>query len=372
MLLHRSLEHDSRVRREAVALTSAGYRVTILEAGPTGCLPGFNRRAVRAKPVGNSSGVELRLRQVVLMASFLAAIVRQRPTVVHAHDVAMLLPGLAGARVTGAALVYDSHELASGVAYRRGLLARSVTAIERIGIRRAARVLTVSESIAERLQSLHRLKGRPVVLRNFCALPRPRDEDPVGGLRERIGIHAHPLILHQGAAAPQRGCQNLIRAMAEVPGAHLAFLGTAESDFRAELENVARAAGVAGRVHFVPSVPVEEMLRHTREADLGVTLFESTCENYRLTIPNKLFEYVAAGLPVVGSNQPEVEQLILEHGLGWTVDPASASAVAAALRHGLAQSHDTALRERIRTADTQFSWDDEAHRLIDAYQALVT
>jgi len=370
MLLHRSLEHDSRVRREAVALTSAGYRVTILEAGPTGHLPGFSRRAVRAKPVGNSIGIRLRLRQVLLMASFLAAIVRLRPTVVHAHDVAMLLPGLAGARLTGAALVYDSHELASGVAYRRGLLARAVTAIERIGIRRAARVLTVSESIAERLQSLHRLRGRPVVLRNFCALRRPCDEDPVGGLRERIGIDAHPLILHQGAAAPQRGCENLIRAMADVPGAHLAFLGTTEGDFLSELAKLGHEAGVADRVHFIPSVPLDEVLAHTREANLGVSLFESTCENYRLTIPNKLFEYVAAGVPVVGSNQPEVEHLILEHGLGWTVDPASASGVAAALRHGLAQRHDPALRQRIRAADSRFSWDDEAQRLICAYHTL--
>jgi len=244
------------------------------------------------------------------------------------------------------------------------------TAIERIGIRRATRVLTVSESIAQRLQTLHRLTVRPVVLRNFCALPRPRDEDPVGGLRERIGIDAHPLILHQGAAAPQRGCQNLIRAMADVPGTHLAFLGTTEDDFRSELAKLAREAGVAHRVHFVPSVPLEEMLGHTREADLGVSLFESTCENYRLTIPNKLFEYVAAGVPVVGSNQPEVEQLILEHGLGWTVDPASASAVAAALRRGLAQSTDPTLRERIRAADARFGWDDEAQLLLGVYKTL--
>jgi len=124
------------------------------------------------------------------------------------------------------------------------------------------------------------------------------------------------------------------------------------------------------RVHFIPSVPLDRLLAHTREADLGVTLFESTCENYRLTIPNKLFEYVAAGVPVLGSSQPEVERLILDHRIGWTVDPASVAAVAAGLRRALAESRDPALCMRVRAADAEFSWDREQRRLVGAYRTL--
>jgi len=304
------------------------------------------------------------------MLSFIAAIVRLRPRVVHAHDAAMLLPGLLGARLTGASLVYDAHELASGVAYRRGLLARIVTTIEWIGIGRAAVVITVSDSIADRLHSRYSLARRPVVLRNLCALRRPEDSEPPGGLRATIGIDGQPLVLHQGEAAPSRGCPELIRAMAEVPGAHLAFLGTAEPAFRTELAALARDVGVADRVHFVDRVPLDQLLAHTREADVGVTLFEPSCENYRLTIPNKLFEYVAAGVPVVGSAHPEVERLVVEHGIGSTVDPTSPVAIAAKLRHGLAESRDPLLRQRVRAADRAFDWTAEAQRLVAAYAAL--
>ena len=86
------------------------------------------------------------------MLGFVAAVVRHRTKLVHAHDVATLPPGLLGARLVRGSLIYDSHELASGVAYRRGLVAHLVTAIERIGIRRAACVMTVSDAIADRLQ----------------------------------------------------------------------------------------------------------------------------------------------------------------------------------------------------------------------------
>ncbi len=370
MLLHRSLEHDSRVQREAAALDAAGRSVTILELAPTGELPGFDRRRVGGRSTAGRRGATLRLRQIGVMLSFLAAIVRLRPRVVHAHDAAMLLPGLLGARLTGAALVYDAHELASGVAYRRGLLARLVIAIERIGIRRAACVITVSDSIADRLASSYGLARRPVVLRNLCALRRPTDSEPPGGLRAKAGVNGQPLVLHQGAAAPSRGCTELVRAMAEVPGAHLAFLGTAEPAFRASLAALAREVGVADRVHFVEEVPLGELLMHTREADLGVTLFEASCENYRLTIPNKLFEYVAAGVPVLGSAHPEVERLIAGHGIGSTVDPTSPAAIASELRRGLAESRDPALRQRVRAADRAFDWGAEARRLLDAYAAL--
>jgi hypothetical protein len=183
------------------------------------------------------------------MLSFLAAVVRLRPRVVHAHDAAVPLPGLLGARLTGASLVYDSHELASGVAYRRGLLARIVTTIERIGIRRAAAVITVSDSIADRLHSSYRLARRPVVLRNLCALRRPEDADPPGGVRTMIGIDGTT-----ARPAPGRS-----RPVARVPGAHPGDGGGAGSSPRVPRD------GGAGIPH---------MLAYTREADVGVTLFE--------------------------------------------------------------------------------------------------
>ena len=71
----------------------------------------------------------------------------------------------------------------------------------------------------------------------------------------------------------------------------------------------------------LPSVSLDDLLAHTAEADVGVTLLQDTCENHRLALPNKLFEYIAAEVPVVASALPEVQRLIDAYGIGWCVAP---------------------------------------------------
>src|SRR3954464_1054848 len=222
MLLHKSVEHDSRVRREAKALAAAGHSVTgvELDAGARGELDGFVRRSA-APPVWVRRTLPFQGYRAVFLASFLAPLLSPPPDGVHAHDAAMLLPGLIGARLTRARLVYDSHELATGVPYREGGWARFVAGIERRGVPRAAAVITVSDGIAARLAELYRLRRPPVVVRNVCALPAASRT----GSRLRGVAGDAPLVLHQGAAAPDRGCEVLIRALALVPDAVLVFLG---------------------------------------------------------------------------------------------------------------------------------------------------
>ena len=136
----------------------------------------------------------------------------------------------------------------------------------------------------------------------------------------RLGIEREPLVLHQGAPAPDRGGEQLIDAMAELPAAHLVFLGSSPfSGYEDGLREQAAAAGLGDRVHFLPSVPLERLLEHTADADVGVSLLQDTCENHRLALPNKVFEYVAAGVPVVVSDLPELTRLVEQHGIGWTV-----------------------------------------------------
>jgi glycosyltransferase involved in cell wall biosynthesis len=299
------------------------------------------------------------------MAGFVVGIVRLRPDVVHAHDAAMLAPGFVGARLTRARLLYDSHELATGVPYRTPLWARLVWALERMLIRRCDAVITVSDGIADRLRRLYGLRERPTVVRNLPDLP---NSGP-GGLRRRLGLSDEPLVLHQGAPAPHRGCEELVLAMEHVPDAHLVFLG--ESGFPVFTDRLARRArerSVAGRIHFTANLPLEALLSHTREADVGVSLLEGNCENHRLALPNKVFEYVAAGVPVVVSDLPELSRLVHEHGLGWTADPGDPSSIAAALREALTHGHQRT--EALQQAAGTLNWEREKGRLIDVYSRL--
>jgi glycosyltransferase involved in cell wall biosynthesis len=370
MLLHKSVEHDGRVRREARALSEAGHRVEVVHL-PTS-LPG---PALAEEPFSLTPATLPRWRRLPLKLHRLAEAFnmarltrRARPDAVHAHDVAMLVPGYIAAKLCRARLVYDSHELATGVPYRSRPWALLVAAIERLLVPRCDLVVTVSGGIADRLSERYALVERPTVVRNACDLPPPGAVS-APDLKRVLGIGDAPLVLHQGAVAPDRGCETLARAIAEVDGAHLLFLG-AEGPYADRLHALAVGLGVDSRVHFHPPVRLDSLLSYTAQADVGVTLLEGTCENHRLALPNKVFEYVSARIPVVASELPELENLVRTHGIGWVADPCDPASTAAELRRALQQVSQRGMQDDLDDAQSALSWRREAESLKLAYAAL--
>ncbi len=372
MLLHKSVEHDARVRREAKALADAGHQVVVVHLPPSDEGPGsaslepYELRVATPPPaVQRLPGP---LRRAVAVARMARLARRERPDAVHAHDAAMLAPGWYAARRARALLVYDSHELATGVAYHARFWAWLVSRIERSIVPRCDSVITVSEGIAREIQRRYGLERAPVVVRNVPDLPPPDPGAPP--LRASLGIDGSaPLVLHHGALAVDRGCEGLLRAMQLLPSAHLLWLG-AEGSYAAGIQRLGEDLGLADRVHFRPPVPLAELLGHSAQADVGVTLLEGVSENHRLALPNKVFEYVAADIPVVASDLPELAGLVREHGIGWTVDPADPASVAEGIRSALAARSDPELAERLARAAEVLSWSRERERLINLYAEL--
>ncbi|HEY6549883.1 MAG TPA: glycosyltransferase [Solirubrobacterales bacterium] len=367
MLLHKSVEHDSRVRRAARALAEGGHDVTVLHLPRArgeldGELDGFAVRSV-TPPAWVRQRLPAFLYRLVFFAAFLVALRRLRPDAVHAHDAAMLAPGWLGARATGAMLVYDSHEYAVGVPYRERAWTALVGALEHLFVPRSALVITVSEGIAERLGERYRLRRPAVVVRNFPD-PRAYDADfDCGDLRSALDLPADAeLVLHLGAAALDRGCETLVRAVARMPGdVNLLFLGV-DAPYAARLGELAAELGIGERVHFRPPVAVDRILAYARQASVGVSLLEDSCENHRLALPNKVFEYLAAGVPVLASDLPELRRTLTGQPGAVLVDPTDEVAIATGLRTGLDGERPA--------VPSRFEWSQEAAQLIAAYADL--
>jgi glycosyltransferase involved in cell wall biosynthesis len=370
MLLHKSVVHDSRVRREAKALAADGHDVTVVHLAPADVPPDVaaeGYRVVSAMPprLGRRH-LPFSAHRVAIMGRFVGAVRALRPDAVHSHDAAMLAPGYVGARLTRARFVYDSHEFAVGVAWRTRGWAALVWAIERLATPRCDAVMTVSNGIADRLHQRYRLDRRPLVVRNLPDLEAyDLDFDPPD-LRRQLSAGSGPLILHLGAVARDRGCETLIKAVAHLDGSHLLFLGANDPAYVCGLEHVARESGVSGRVHFRPLVPVREVLGYARQADVGIALLEDTCENHRVALPNKVFEYIAAGVPVVASDLPELRKELEQLPGALVVDPTDAGAVAARIRQALAANGEAAREPR----PPDLTWATEARRLRALYSDL--
>ena len=279
------------------------------------------------------------LRYQLLVGRWAAAVERVAPPAdVWQADGLVMLPVALRLRARhGGRVVYDSLEIhvESGRFARlprawRWLLARR----ERQWARSADAVITVSRPYAEVLA--RRLGLQPGIVMNCPpAPPDPAPGDPGGPPRPRR-LHqllaldpGLPVVLYHGYLFPHRGIEVLFAAMGRVPGAHLVVMG-----FGPRFDAYrARAASLpyADRVHVVPGVPPDELLDWVASADVAAMPIEGNTLNHRLTTPNKLFEALAAGVPVVASDLPGMAAIVRETGAGVLCDPDDPADVARAI-----------------------------------------
>ncbi len=374
---------DGRAHRIASGLAARGHDVTIL-ARPGSEFPsepvdpsGYRlRRAGRAVPPG--LGTPLRqLRQLQAIVSqrtgAVLAIAPGSPDVIHAMGLMGLPVGIAVHDRLGGKLIYDARDLypeAGNLARLPSPFRRLAGALERRWARTADRVMTVNDALADALRD--RLEcERPFVVLNASPMrppggPRPRR------FHDALGIPAEtPIVLYHGGLSPGRGIPELIDAMAEMPEAHLVLLGYG----RMEDELRARAAGadVAGRVSVLPAVPPDALLEWVASADVVAIPIQGDTLNHRLATPNKLFEALAAGVPVVASDLPGMAAIVRELDAGVLVDPTRPASIAAGIRALLEAPPEAreAIRARIRAAAAgRYDWPTQLDRLLGEYGRL--
>jgi len=284
-------------------------------------------------------------------------------TVIHAHSIAALPVGVVLKLVTGVPLIYDAHELESKANGLSPLRSRLTRWLERLWIRGADRTVTVCDSIADWYAQEYGMR-RPSVIRN---VPMKSNTD-VGQstiLRDIHGVPADELLyLYQGALAPGRGVEDLLKVFSTQQDCrHLVLMGYGPLE-----KMVAEAATKSPYIHFQAAVPPDEVLRYTASADIGLCLIENTCLSYYYSLPNKLFEYLLTGLPIMVNDMPEQRRIVEQFKCGWIV-PSSISEQAA-LIESIGADDLTDRRSGVEIAAKAFNWEDEAAKLRKIYRLM--
>lgn len=289
--------------------------------------------------------------------------------VVVAHDLPMLAVARALAAQTRARLVYDSHELYAEqefAPWQRRAWAR----IEQRHIHACDRVITVNPSIAGELKRRYCLNDVRVI----------HNAERIGPwqartryLHERFGIpFEQPVLLFQGGLSAGRHLDALVRAMAQLDTAdiHLVLLG--DGQLARPLQRLVRRLGLQARVHLHPAVPQQQLLSVTCSADAGIIPYQAICLNNHYCTPNKLFEFIAAGLPILASDLPELRRLIEQQGIGRVGDLGCARRMAGAIDDFFADRQRLqAWRERLFEVREHNSWQHEGEKLKRIYEELL-
>lgn len=408
MIVRNELWNDARVKKEATSLRAAGWRVCIIAReepdrppreywqGILVLRPRFRSRVTTALRTGFDSGQRAgrmtklvgwlrrnpvrrffadRWRNAAYDFKLISAAISAHADVIHANDLDTLAVSWAAARLGGSRLVYDSHELWLGSArYLRetgaaGRLRDRLT--ERLLIGAADAVIAVTRGRGEVMKTMYpRIRG-PWIVEN-C--PHPTDETaPTGLLRSRLGIGPDTvLVLYQGIIAWERGIEQLLDAAPLLRGTGVRIAIVGHDVTGGTLPARAASPELGGLVDILPPVPSEKLPELTADADAGLILFRNTCLNHYYSLPNKLYEYMMAGVPIIASDLPEIARVIREYDIGRLVDPEDPASIAAAIR-GIAADR-RALAESGRRARqaalAHHTWAVQESVLLDIYSKL--
>lgn len=343
---------DQRVQRSIAVLQDRGYAVSFI-----------GRQLPSSKPFEvdyHAHRFKLRFHKGFLFYAqlnlwlFCYLLFRKPYDLYWSNDLDTLLPNYLVAKFYRKPLIYDSHEYFCGVPeiQNRPLVKMVWERLERWIFPKLKHVITVNDSIARLYEADYGF--RPQVVRNIGSADLPRQPRS----RAELGLPEEAyLVINQGSGINvDRGMEEFIQALSLLDSSvHLLIVG--KGDVVPFLKEQVRSLGLDDRVHFVGPKPYLELLEYTLKADLGISLDKDTNINYRYSLPNKLFDYIKCGLPILCSKVIEVRSIVEEHNIGRSTSHESEDIKANLLR--IKERGKAYYRSALEQASAKFNWAEE-------------
>lgn len=359
------LETDQRVRKVCTWMQQQGFSVVV-----TGLQRPFSNQ-LPERPYTQNRLITKRQKGVLFYAEWqwkLYHALRKVPAdVVYANDLDSLFPAWLAARLHGALLVYDSHEWFTEVPELTNHPIKKWIwkKLEAFLVPKTAGRLTVNASIAQKLQDAY---GFPfMVLRN---VPNSISISPNPALLPQDAQAKFCLILQGNGINIGRGAEEAIRALHFLPEqVHLILVGA--GDVFPLLPGLIEAEGLQSRVSLLHRMPYEKMMQLAASCHLGLSLDKNQSGNYLFSLPNKVFDYWMAGIPVLASNLPELQALIHATGAGVLCEEVQPKLIAQAILPVLESTNLHAdLCLKAKKAATLHCWEHEQQTLQQLFQTV--
>ena len=355
---------DQRVHKTCLTLQKAGYDVLLVgrvrrQSPPMDARPYAVCRMRLLFGKGPLFYAEYNIRLFLYLLCHRAALL-------FSNDLDTLLPNFFVSRLKRSELVYDSHEYFTETPELTGRpgVQKVWKGIEGFVLPRLEEMITVCDSIAALFEEKYGLECH--VVRNIP----PRRALPPKGDRKTLGLpeHGHLLVLQGSGINIQRGAEELLLAMQYLDDCLLLVIGG--GDVLPQLKRLAQELRLTERVRFLPRMSYAGMMAYTQLADFGFCLDKDTNLNYRYSLPNKLFDFIQAGVPVIAAHLPEIEKVIRRYDLGLFIEDHAPETIARTVREGLSDPERRARwKVALAQAAQELCWENEEQRLLDALPA---
>jgi glycosyltransferase involved in cell wall biosynthesis len=369
LIVLNDFRNDSRVLKEAKSLLTNGYDARVLALHDSGL-----------KEYESISGVPIRRVKLITKnlpknyvfqffkyVEFLtrAALDCRSSDIVHCNDLDALPVGCVIKFFLNRTIkiVYDAHELETEVNSLRGIAKRIAKFLERKLIFYADAVITVSDSIANQYVKNYSIEKPELVLNCPTYSNRPKQDR----FREFFGIRKDQLIfLYQGALGPSRGIELLIDSFIKLQNKDVVLIFMGFGEYRSL---IMQKALLHPNIFFHEAVPPDVLLEYTSSADYGISFTEDSCLNNRYCLPNKVFEYLMAGIPLLVSNLVELRQLVEFNSIGIVAEENTVGGFMEAIKKA-AEYDLNIFAKNLIASKRRFNWESQEKVLLNLYSRL--
>lgn len=286
----------------------------------------------------------------------------KKADLLYANDLDTLPANFLIARLKGIKIIYDSHEYFTGVPelVNRPMIQSVWKKLERFMLPKVSAWITVNDSIAALYKKEY---GKDFhVIRN---VPVKRDVPTFAVKRSDWKIpEDKKVFLFQGAGINvDRGAEEAVEAISEMSDAVLLLIGG--GDVADSLKRKVNERKLSSKVFFIPKQPMDQLMAYTKLADFGLSLDKSNNLNYLYSLPNKLFDYIHAGLPVLVTALPEVEKIVVQYDIGMTVSSPEPHLLSQAMEAMIRSPRIGEWKENLKFAAAELCWENEKKELIE-------
>jgi glycosyltransferase involved in cell wall biosynthesis len=265
-------------------------------------------------------------------------------------------------RIRRTPLIYDSHEYFTEVPELIGrIFVRNVwLKIEKCLIPKLKYAITVSEPIAEEYRKKYNVDFQ--VIRNL-----PYRLHHPGKRPDLLNCNPARTIIYQGSLNPGRGLESMILSMKHLDNFKFQIFG--DGPLRRKLEKLVNENNLSDRIHFMGRIPLKDLTSYTVQASLGVSLEENLGKNYYYSLPNKLFDYIQARVPVLVSRLPEMKKIVEEYNIGMITDSNDPEILAGIIRNMMGDEEKRIIwKKNLKIAAEELCWENEKSKLIEIYK----
>ena len=350
---------DNRVNKTCMALIECGYDVTLV-----------GRKLSNSLPIPNWTFKTIRLKMIFkkgplfyfffnLRLFFVGLI--NKTDLFYVNDLDTLAPMFLLSKLKKKPLIYDSHELFCEVPeLKSSRIKKSIwQKLEGYIIPKLQTCITVNVSIAKIYEAKYNVPF--YIIRNISDF----DQSFIPKSRVQLSLpEDKKIILLQGAGINvDRGAEELIDAMEFVQNAVLYIIGSGDV-WENLKQKVSFNKSIQNKVVLINKLPKSELINYTFNADIGLSIDKNTNLNYLYSLPNKIFDYIQAEIPILASRLPEIENIILQYKIGDFIDDHNPKTIANKLNEMLYSQQLSSYKKYLAIAKKEITWKSEKEKLL--------